>query len=523
MNKLSALKTKIHSLLDEGNHIETKQLLLVELQNLKYDDENYWLICMELAGFFIDLGAESYDKECVSIGIEMIMKNKKDFTEIITEQSLNYCLANGFHAFYKIQNLGRELPTLEMIKPDLIEAKNYYFKAFKEIDLAILDGLDIQILTNLGNNLSQSGRIIEAVRLYNSVLKSNPNFSNALLGFAENLDYWIRISFCPQSISLLSEIYCSLQNGLQNGNLPPRQKQYFEGQLSFYKNKLEKLDFDFSSLNEELEITKREYQKHSSFRKFCIDNYLALNEHSLFCKCSESSKDNLSMLYEGLNLYGDKLGKLEFLLNRIKSEFHLARKLYFEGITLKHDNEDVLFSEMMDREAIGENIEKIRTAFRLCFGILDKIAHGVCYFFELPKKPKNDLIYFEKFWQDYDERWKILKDLRNPHLVALYSIANDFNSKNGEFFFYKQWRNKLEHNNLVLVDSEEGIDLLDLFDDTSFVTKISLTIFKEQGLHLLQICNAAIYSYVYAIRRESLNSKTDGLILPFIITPKSER
>ena len=26
------------------------------------------------------------------------------------------------------------LPTLEMIKPNLSEAKNYYFKAFKKID-----------------------------------------------------------------------------------------------------------------------------------------------------------------------------------------------------------------------------------------------------------------------------------------------------------------------------------------------------------------------------------------------------
>ncbi len=520
MDKLSNLKTKIHSLLNQGKHVETKEYLLRELQSLDSDSEIYNITLAELAGFFIDLGTESYDKESADIGINIIKENRDNLTKIVSEQSLNYCLANGIHALYKIENRGRGLPSLEMIKPNLIEAKNYYFKAYKEVDLATLDGFDKQILTNLGNNLSQSGRIVEAVRLYTSVLKVNPNFSNALIGFGEDLDYWIRISFCPQSISLLSEVYISFKKGLQKGTLPPSQKKYFEGQLSLYEEKLKELGFDFSTLEEELEITKREYHEHSPFRKFCIDNYLALNEHSLFCKCSESSKDDLSMLYEGLNLFGDNLGKLELLLNRIKSEFHLARKLYFEGITSHQDNEEVVFSEMMDGEVIGEEVEKLRTAFRLCFGILDKIAHGICYFFELPKKPKNDLIYFEKFWQDYDERWKALKDLQNPHLVALYSIANDFNSKNGEFFFYKQWRNKLEHNNLVLVDSEDESDLLNLFDDTSFVTKVSLLAFKEQGLHLLQICNAAIYSYVYAIRSESLYSKNEGISVPFVIKPK---
>lgn len=175
----------------------------------------------------------------------------------------------------------------------------------------------------------------------------------------------------------------------------------------------------------------------------------------------------------------------------------------------------------MDKEKISEAVEKIRTSFRLCFGIFDKIAHGICYFFELPNK-ENENIYFESFWNTKrcPERWEKLKDYRNPHLVALYNIANDFNYKEGEFAFYKQWRNKLEHNNLILVDVNVDSDLNELFTDSSFVTKVSYSTFKEQALHLLQICCAAIYSYTYAIRTESLQKGDGELILPFIIQSK---
>jgi LA2681-like HEPN len=185
--------------------------------------------------------------------------------------------------------------------------------------------------------------------------------------------------------------------------------------------------------------------------------------------------------------------------------------------------EEVLFSELMDKEMIGEEVEKLRMSFRMCFGIFDKIAHGICYFFDLPKK-KNENIYFENFWNTgkCPERWNKLKDLRNPHLVALYSIANDFNSGQGEFHFYKLWRNKLEHNNLILVDKTDEMDLLRLFDDEEFISKASFSFFKEQALHLLQICCSAIYSYAYVIRTESMQSDNEVNYFPFTIQPKTK-
>jgi len=428
-------------------------------------------------------------------------------------------LANGLHALYKIETNNIGFPSLEMIKPNLSEAKNYYYKAFKAINLESIDHIGLQVLTNLGSNLSKGGRSVDAIRLYKTVLKNSPNFPQALIGLAVELNHWKEISFCPAYISLYATIYHLYKNGLSSGTIPQVHKINFEEQLKKCEEKLKSNEFNFSTIEKEFLRNEEEYNNHSLFRKFCVDNFLVLNEHSLFCKCFDVAKDNLSMVHVQISLYGNKVGRMELLLNRMKSEFGLARKLYFEGISRNALDEDILYSDLMDGEVIGEQVEKIKTSLRLCFGILDKIAHGICYFFELPKGDKEN-IYFDRFWEGNKNRWEVLKNMRNPHLVALYSIANDLNSKDGEFHFYKQWRNKLEHNNLILVDKTDDPDLFKLFDDDSFISKVAYAFFEEQALHLLQMCCAAIYSYVYAIRAESMRNSGDKPTMPLIIQPK---
>jgi len=524
MEKIEILVSDIYSLLDKGEHVIAKEKLFSAIENTERDSEVYDYFLATIAGLLIDLGAESYDEEAAEAGIKILTEAKESFKSFMTHQSFNYNLGNGMNALYRIKNKNNRLPTLEIISPNLIQAKNYFFKAFKEIDFKRIDNLDLQILTNLSNNLSQSGRIIESIRIDNSVLKENENFPQAIIGLAENLDYWIRISFCPRSISLYLKVYSLYRSGLSQKVFPPNQTKYYESQQKKYETLLQECKFDFSTVENELQKSQREYELHSGYKKFCIDNFLVLNEHSIFCKCGYSAQDDLSIIHGGIYLYGDKVGKLELLLNRLKSEFPLARELYYEGIFENEKDDDVIYSDLQDNEVIGKGIEKIRVCFRLCFGIFDKIAHGVCYLFDLPKANREN-IYFESFWKSKKclERWGKLKDLQNPHLVSLYSIANDFNSQNGEFHFYKQWRNKIEHNNLILVTTKDESDFFQLFEDEEFITQVAYSFFKEQALHLLQICCAAIFSYAYCARTESLinkNENEESVEVPFIIQPK---
>lgn len=522
MDNLGDFKKEIHILLDAGKYIVARKKIDERLLSFSRNDEDYPLFLAEAAGFLIDIGAEALDKESVEEGVKILKLNEQLFLSFLSEQSFNYCLANGMDALYKIEVKDKGYPSLSMIKPNLAEAKNYYYKAFKEMDFKEIDHLELQVLTNLGNNLSKAGRMVDAIRLYKTVLNIQPNFPQALIGLAIELDHWARVSFCSRFISLYVTVYSLLKKGLASGAIPIIYKENIEIKFKRYEELLRGMEFNFSSIEDEHLQNEQEYEKHNEFRKFCIDNFLSLNEHSIYCKCSQASIDDLSIVHGSISLYGNKVGKMELLLNRLKSEFSLARKLYYEGAILDNSDEGVNYSELMDGEIIGEQVEKIRTSFRLCFGIFDKIAHGVCYFFELPKA-KNENIYFNSFWESNKcpERWLKVKDLLNPHLVALFSIANDFNYNQGEFSFYKHWRNKLEHNNLILVDRVDDPDLFKLFEDDSFVSKAAFSFFKEQALHLLQICCSAIYSYVYVIRTESLNNSNNLPTTQFIVQPKN--
>jgi len=154
---------------------------------------------------------------------------------------------------------------------------------------------------------------------------------------------------------------------------------------------------------------------------------------------------------------------MEMVLNRLKSEFYFARHLYYEYYT--SDIEDSLqfesyFSELFNDELLGLDVEKIRTVFRLCFGILDKIGVAICELYDIyPSRSKD--ISFQNFWKlDCNDRRERFDTIRNPGLLALYSIATDLNKhKDGEWAFLKEWRNSLEHQFVVIHKSDEPSDI----------------------------------------------------------------
>ena len=167
---------------------------------------------------------------------------------------------------------------------------------------------------------------------------------------------------------------------------------------------------------------------------------------------------------------------------------------------------DVRFSELLDGEIINSQTEYIRTSFRICYGILDKIALGICKLYSLESK----LIHFHSFWDDKKRRIELDK-IKNIHLNALYSIACDLNATNGELKEFKNWRNKLEHNLLILKDiKSDEPDILKIFKDEQFVAIVDIAEFTKKTLHLLQLTRSAIFSFVYCVRLQTIEHKNDN-------------
>lgn len=152
-----------------------------------------------------------------------------------------------------------------------------------------------------------------------------------------------------------------------------------------------------------------------------------MSEHSLYCSCIGSSRDNLTIPTSG-GVAGDFVIPMEMVLNKLKSEFSFARHLYFEYLTKEPDYEllhDSCFSELFNDELLGIDVEKLRTAFGACFSILDKIGIAICELFDL--YPPNRQVYFQGFWQlDQNNKRELFNQITSPGLLALYMHRNRF-------------------------------------------------------------------------------------------------
>lgn len=242
-------------------------------------------------------------------------------------------------------------------------------------------------------------------------------------------------------------------------------------------------------------------------------SFSTLSEHALYCPCVGSARDNLS-IPTLTGIVGDFVIPMELVLNRLKSEFSFARNLYYEYLT--HDTpEDIqhelCFSELLQEEVLGIDIEKIRTAFRACFSILDKIGAAICGLYGLYP---DGHIYFHNMWRlDMKGRRDKFEAAKNPGLLALYSIATDLNEKkDGEWAFYKAWRDDLEHKFVVVFTGEKPSDVYTshkLVRDMVFIGEAD---FIRHFEHLLQLTRSAIFSFVFSVRERGLAGKRDGVI-----------
>lgn len=504
MENRKGLNIRVHKLLDQREYESTLLLLEQTLEEFKSSNSSDYSLLTELTGCFISLGVEANMKEAINQGLSLLAEYKTSLLTVASEASLNYFLGNAKHGLYRVylkENPPYKLPTPEVSRTYLFESKSAFFRAYKTLKLNKLDRFSLMVLTNLANELDSCGRIVEALQLYDTVLRKSINHPQALVSKAEALVNMVRTTKFHKSVSFFSTIYSLYEEGEKY--LVPTS----EVQESIRRGKAATLEillateFDIKNLGAEYILNESEFKAHTATVRFNLTNFLSLSEHGLFCKCNAARVDDLMIGFFGLKTTDKKLMRLEILNNRIKSEFSLSRQLYYDH--LKKKNEDnVYYPDMLDSAKYGMKLEKLRSSFRMCFGILDKIAEGLVYLFDLPTE-KRGKIYFEQFWGDNGKpkgRWERLNLLDNIHLTALYSIASDLSKEGGEFAFYKKWRNKLEHGVFSLRGGTQ--DSYQLLDDDLCSTFTGEKEFKEKTLHILQVTRAAIFSFVYCCREE---------------------
>lgn len=474
-----------------------------ELLNKALEVENFnvrTFFIFNVAGFFIDIGHLWQKKEICQKGLDLLLQYEENILQTVQRSQYYYNLANA-KANMITFTYGSELDFINI--EEVIDLKNIYWKAFKENQIE--DKYNPQMLVNLANALKRQFRVTESLRYYDIVLEKNNEIFQAHFNRSEALKMLNDISN-RYSGKMIREVIKGYTEVLNSENVPQQLIEYSKKQIAGNTSFLDSLQFD----------NKPDLDGLSDYRKYCLENKLTLSEHGLYCFCKASARDDLTIPLTSMLIGGNFVPQMEMVLNRLKSEFSLARKNfydYFHNVEEEALIYEDCYTELLNNELLGINIEKLRSTFRICFGIFDKIAEGICSLYEIENKNN---IYFHNFWRlDQDNNRDKFNSIRNPGLLALYSIATDLNNhKEGEWSYFREWRNALEHGMFIILSKEEEFadpyNSLEVGDNIVKVTVENFIVFLKE---LLQLTRSAIFSFVFCVRAHGLQQNEVGVTI----------
>lgn len=390
------------------------EIILRELD--KHNTNNVVLqLYFNIASQFIDAGTYLKNIDSILKGIQILEKYSEHF-----EKNFNityfYNLANGKLSI--ANNCGYSKEEVSFKNIELFnEVKNLYWKAFKLINKSQDYDLYQQNLINLANVLKQQFRFSEALQLYNLVIKQNTIYPQAWLNKSSCLEQFDRL-LDHTSQKMIIEIIKGYDFACESKLIPNDWKPYY-----LHKSKFLSSQLDSKSLEQDELETHKEYSSMSHFRQWCIEENLTLNIHGMYCHCIANERDTLTLFEDVIS--SDNILNYEQYLNRIKAEFSLVRILYYESKYTDNSKIDYesCYSELHEQEIINNGSEKLRTCFRLCFSILDKLAIFLCQYFSL-STDKNTA--FNNFW--YKNK-SCLENKTNFGLIAINSLICDLNEK----------------------------------------------------------------------------------------------
>jgi hypothetical protein len=497
----------VTTLLDRGAHNDAIALLNARIaQGLATDQPASILFLGEIAGLLIDAGSEGQSEEAVKAGLSLLENNVHYFTGLVTAASIDYNLGNAKSALVEIHNPNAFTPPGLVDHDLLLAAKNHYWKALRGNERK--GNFARQIRTNLATALRKSGRIAEALTFYDEIIAADPTFTMAHFHRGLALLVFEHLSG-ETTISLLRQVTSEYSIAAAAAEVPADVRRIAAEMRDRTKKRLKALGYKEQQLQQELEANKREAAAHSNYRQFTLHHHLGLSDHSLYCHCNRARQDDLTIATRSTSVSGDCIPRLELILNRLKAEFGTARLLYHQATTEQSWNlyeREITFAELFEGELVSIQTELLRTSFRICLGILDKIALGVCELYDVAES--HEKLYFEKFWQPTarkgkaSTRWNALAAKNNPSLVALYSQATDLRS-DGEWSLFKSWRNYIEHRFLILTDEAISLDVWKARRGTFDTRCVTREEFTERTLRLLQFTRSAIFNFTYCARCET--------------------
>ncbi len=430
---------------------------------------------------------------------------------------VEYFRANAWAALSHIANVRRswswEAPERQAELLALSRASNH-------AGFANLDKIrQCQILTNHANLLNLVGRTIDAIAIWDEALKIIPGFAMALGNRGLGLRCYAGMVVDNRERAILAlhafDSLCSTmaEEAIHDSEAPLAALTFFTSQATELSGVI---DTDAVRTMQNLDHGYEGRSKtERAYRHWCLEHRLFLCPLNDLGTHLAAAEDNL-MLPPLLEEFSDRPDghlppPIVGLFNQMKQEYVSARFLLFEGIAstqIHFSDRRVALTDTLDYPLYSLASERIRTAFRIAYSLLDKVAFLVDRYWNLGKIP--DRISFKNVWM-VEKKARLLpqfKERDNLPLRGLFWLSKELFDEQlkqttaADARELHSIRNALEHTYLRVNEGWAKPFMIKGTNNSGFGIAIGSDELEAKAIRVMKMARSAMFYISFAISVE---------------------
>lgn len=474
-----------------------------------------------ILGVIFEQSREGRNLVTLSKGLEFAKKmNVSNFSN---EEKTHYYynVSNGWE--YKLQ-LSSTPNDIKFNNDELINTILNIRLALIYCDFPNCEFMKSQLFVNLGNTFSHLGRSSEAIPLWEMALECNPNFGMAIGNLGFGVFHYGKVMPSSTHMVIFSQYaYKKLKAALSSEDVYLDAKNAFQDLIKSIEDVIgsKNLNHNFNLENHSLGESSLEIK----YREWSLQNKLFLNYLNDIYTLPIAGHDCLEL--PSITMKINEPLVFHDIFNQIKQEFISARYFVYTG--LKADvphfaDKGNTITNTLDFSQYSLNIETLKSGFRMCYSIFDKIAVFINKYFDLEIPIHR--VNFSKIWYIYDKQGKPkdlkeqIKSSENWILRGLYWLSRDIyydeiGTADPEAQDIAKIRNYVEHKSFKI----GNVDKMEETND-GLTLVVNREYFEDKCLKTLKIVRAAIIYLSLAVHlsegKKSLDGNTVPITLPSI-------
>jgi tetratricopeptide (TPR) repeat protein len=314
------------------------------------------------------------------------------------------------------------------------------------------------ILSDIATLLNHVGRFSEALEYWDKAVAWTPELALARGKRGYALTHYAHVLYENSHVQLFLEHAHSDFKEALSSELDSDEGEHFHKRLMWVESRLKKRIIK-DVMNQSVGETGQE----EAYRRWCLKNRLFLNPINDLGPYPAGARDNL--VPPDIEVPRSRGTFYRGFFNQMKQSYVSARYLYYEGLNSSephYSDRDVMLFDAHDCSSLSLSVEKIKAAYSMAYGILDRTAGFLNRYLGLGIPPED--VTFRTLWYNSQTHTEGLREefqkRRNWPLRGLFWLSKDL-YENGqglgepispEAQELAEIRFNLKHNFLNLID-----------------------------------------------------------------------